>query len=69
MAKKRTRHDTLFREMMRLPSFRRWFARTHLDPADVVELDLSKLELMPESFTRMHKTVVPDCVLRAPLRR
>ncbi|MEM7495758.1 MAG: Rpn family recombination-promoting nuclease/putative transposase, partial [Myxococcota bacterium] len=69
MAKKRTRHDTLFREMMRLPAFRRWFARTHLDPADEAELDLDGLELMPESFTRAHKTVVPDCVLRAPLKR
>ncbi|MEM7494752.1 MAG: Rpn family recombination-promoting nuclease/putative transposase [Myxococcota bacterium] len=66
---KRTRHDTLFREMLRLPAFRRWFVRTHLDPADGAELDLDKLEPVPENFTRMHKTVVPDCVLRAPLRR
>ncbi|MEM7494925.1 MAG: hypothetical protein AAF471_02045, partial [Myxococcota bacterium] len=69
MGKKRTRHDVLFREMMRLPAFRRWFARTHLDPADAAELDLERLEPVPENFSRMQQTVVPDCVLRAPLKR
>ncbi|MEM7494639.1 MAG: Rpn family recombination-promoting nuclease/putative transposase [Myxococcota bacterium] len=66
---KRTRHDTLFHEMLRLAAFRCWFARTHLDPADVAEMDLNRLEPMPESFMRSHKIVVPDCVLRAPLKR
>lgn len=54
---------------MRLASFRQWFVLIHLDPADVAELDVDRLEPLPESFTRAHKTVVSDCVLRAPLRR
>ncbi len=65
----RNRHDVLYRAMMRSPSFRRWFLLTHMDPADLAEIDLDGLETVSETFTRMHQTVVPDFVLRVPLKR
>ena len=66
---KHTRHDRFFREMMRFPSFQKAFIAFHVPAKIIAPVNLHKLEPVPESFARANKTIVPDCILRAPFKK
>ncbi len=63
-----TRHDRFFRAMMRFPSFQQAFIAFHVPTKITAPVNLEKLEPVPESFVRANKTIVPDCILRAPFK-
>ena len=52
--------------MMQFPSLQRAFIQRHLPQELITLVDLNQLQGMPAKFAQANKTVVPDCVLRAP---
>ena len=62
------RHDRFFKKIMQFPSIQRAFIERHL-PTEIIQLaNLNQLQAMPANFAQANKTLVPDCVLRAPYK-